>query len=481
VTYTVVGLLGRGGMAVVELAVDVNGRHVARKRIFLSGSAHHIYVARQRIRREAEILSALHHPGILPLLAVEDDGTDLVLVMPRMAGSLADRVATFGPLPPAEMAGIGRVLLGALATAHRQGVIHRDVKPANVLFDRFGRPVLADFGVASTRGFTPGLTTLGAVIGTPEFMAPEQARGAPATPASDVFSLGATLGYGLTGQGPYGHGEPLVLMARAAKGQVTPLPRAVPPSLRRPLTAMLDPRAERRPSAAAALGGTTGTQVQPVPIKRRQTRTAEKPLAKKVVAVAVGLAMAAAAAAAGVGTLDGWRRSAGQTAASSIPPKTPCAPLPYLPCGGPPAPFTDGHRCLPGHADFDGIAANGCEAASTYTAGTVLEAGRATTANLVPADTVDTFRTYVKDDLLDFCTGSLRVTLTAPQGVTMRVEVAQGSHVLASAQSQDGRPAIARAGEPSCFSNNSGWLTITVSGVDGQTAGDFRLSRNAGW
>jgi Protein kinase domain len=481
VTYTVVGLLGRGGMAVVELAVDGNGRQVARKRIFLSGSAQNIEVARQRIRREAEILSALHHPGILPLLAVEDDGTDLVLVMPRMAGSLADRVATFGPLPSAEMAGIGRVLLGALATAHRQGVIHRDIKPANVLFDRFGRPVLADFGVAITRGFTPGLTTMGTVIGTPEFMAPEQARGAPATPASDVFSLAATLGYGLTGHGPYGHGEPLVLMAKAAKGQVTQLPRAVPPSLRRPLTGMLDPRAERRPSAAAALGGTTGTKVQPVTRTRRRPRR----VGKKVVAVAAGLAMAAAAAAAGVGALDGWRRSASQTSASaqapSVPPTAPCAPLPYQPCGGPPAPFTDGHSCLPGHADFDGIAANGCEAASTYTAGAVLEAGTAATANLVPADTVDTFRTYVKDDLLDFCTGSLRVTLTAPPGVSMRVEVAQGSHVLASAESQDGRPATARAGEPSCFSDNSAWLTIRVSGVEGRTATDFRLSRNAGW
>jgi tRNA A-37 threonylcarbamoyl transferase component Bud32 len=479
-TYTVVGLLGRGGMAVVELAVDDRGRHVARKRIFLSGSAQNIDVARRRIRREAEILSGLRHPGILPLLAVEDDGHDLVLVMPRMAGSLADRVATFGPLPPAEMAGIGHVLLDALAMAHRQGVVHRDIKPANVLFDRFGRPVLADFGVAVTRGFTPGLTTMGTVIGTPEFMAPEQARGAPATPASDVFALGATIGYGLTGHGPYGHGEPLVLMARAAKGRITPLPRAVPPSLRRPLTGMLDPRPERRPSAAGALGGTTGTKVQPVPVKRRPRVSRWR----KVAAVAAGLVVAAAAVAAGIEASGGWRRSTNQTAAvahGTVPTTAPCTPLPYQPCGAPPAAFTDGRSCLPGHADFDGIAANGCEAASTYTPGTVLDAGKPILANLVPASTTDVFRAYVKDNLLDFCTGSVRVTLTAPPGVTMRVEVAQGSHVLASAQSQDGTPATAEAGEPSCFSDNSAWLTIRVSGVGARTAADFRLTRNSSW
>ncbi len=193
--YTVVGLLGRGGMAVVELAVDADGNHVARKRISLRGSGQQIAMARRRIRREAEILASLDHPGIVPLLAVEDDGTDVVLVMPRMVGSLADRVASGGPLQPSEVTEIGRLLLDALATAHRQGVVHRDIKPDNVLFDGQGRPALADFGVAVTRQFTPGLTSVGTVVGTPEFIAPEQAAGEPATTASDVFSLGATLAF----------------------------------------------------------------------------------------------------------------------------------------------------------------------------------------------------------------------------------------------------------------------------------------------
>jgi hypothetical protein len=312
-------------------------------------------------------------------------------------------------------------------------------------------------------------------------MAPEQARGLPATPASDVFSLAATLSFGLTGHGPYGEGEALVLMARAAKGRVTPLTREVPPSLRRPLTAMLDPSPARRPSAAFAVGGPAGTRVQPVPVNRRSKRST----GKRVAAVAAALTLVAAAVAAGVLVLNGWSRSGGQVAESvalpTIPRAASCTPLPYQPCGRPPAPFTDGRSCLAGHADFDGLAANGCEAASSYVAGTVLEAGTAVAANLVPGDSVDTFRTYVKDDLLDFCTGALRVTLTAPAGVTMRVEVARGSHVLARAESQDEKPATATAGEPSCFSNNSQWLTVTVSAVEGRTATDFRLTRNSGW
>jgi hypothetical protein len=445
----------------------------------LSGSGRQIELARQRIRREAEILSSLHHPGILPLLGVEDDGADVVLVMPRMAASLADRVATSGPLTPAEVIAIGRVLLGGLATAHRQGVIHRDIKPANVLFDDLGRPVLADFGVAMARQFTPGLTDLGTVVGTPEYLAPEQAKGAPATPASDVFSLGATLGYALTGQGPYGQGEPLVVMARAARGQVRALPRDVPGYLRRPLAAMLDPRPARRPSAAAALGGPTCTRVQPaaVPSRRSPARW------EKVAAVLVGAgAFALAALVIGVAlTWPGRTASRAGSAASHAPTTSPCSPLPYQPCGELPAAFTDGRTCLPGHADYDGIAANGCEAASTFMAGTVLSTNHAVLANLVPADTVDTFRTYVKDNLLNFCTGEVQVTLTAPPGVAEQVEVAQGDHVLDRAVSRGGQPATAKVGEPSCFSDNSAWLTIRVSAVDGRTATNFRLVRTGSW
>ncbi len=483
--YTVVGLLGRGGMAVVELAVDEQGRHLARKRISLGGSAQQIAMARRRIRREAEILASLDHPGIVTLLAVEDDGTDVVLVMPRMAASLADRVSMYGPIPPSEVDAIGHALLDALATAHRQGVVHRDIKPANVLFDDSGRPALADFGVAVTRQFTPGLTVAGTVVGTPEFIAPEQAAGKPATAASDVFSLGATLAYALTGRGPYGEGEPLALMNRAAHGQVEALPRGVPEGLRRILTSMLDPRPERRPSAAAAFGGPNGTRVD-------QDRPPEAPRrrGKKAAVIAAIVTAAVAVAAAGVAGVARLRADGNTTTATTAPrapvvtapPTTTCTPLLYQPCGqGSPAPGTDGNNCLPGRADFDGVLANGCEAASDYQPGQALVTGETLRANLVPADAVDTFSAQVAQSLLNLCLTKFRVTLTAPSGVTDRVDVIRDGRVLASATSTDLEPATATAAKPSCFDSGAASVTIRVSPVVGQSAGDFRLVSSGSW
>jgi hypothetical protein len=158
-----------------------------------------------------------------------------------------------------------------------------------------------------------------------------------------------------------------------------------------------------------------------------------------------------------------------------------CTPLPYEPCGQPPAPFTDGRTCLPGHADYNGIAADGCEAASDYVAGTALEAHRTIRANLVPADAVDSFRTYVRGSMLNFCTGVFKVTLTAPAGVADRVDLVDGDRVVATAVSRDGEAATARAGEPACFRDNSTWLTVRVSSVEGVTASDFSLTRSGGW
>jgi len=277
VAYTLVALLARGGTAVVELATDDYGRQVARKRVLLTGTWQEVAVARQRLAREAEVLRRLQHPNIVPLWSVETDGDDLVLVMPYFrGGSLADRMAAGRLLSSTEVARIGRDLLGALATAHRQGVVHRDIKPGNILFDEWGRPALCDFGIAWSREATSHLTQAGMVLGTPAFMAPEQARGEPATPAADVFSLAATLAYALTGQPPYGQGQPEALVARAARGRVAPLPLGISPDLRRPLTAMLAANPAKRPTAAEALGqqGPHGTAVLPRAARRppRQAR-----------------------------------------------------------------------------------------------------------------------------------------------------------------------------------------------------------------
>src|SRR5262245_19882304 len=175
-------------MGVVELGVAPDGTRVALKRVALHGSTAALDAARARIRREAEVLDRLDHEGIVGLVEVVDDGDDVILVMPLLdGGNLADRVAADGPLPAAEVAAIADRLLRALAAAHRAGVVHRDVKPANVLFDSTGTAHLADFGIATARDVTAGLTELATAIGTPGFLAPEQARGEAAGPAADVF------------------------------------------------------------------------------------------------------------------------------------------------------------------------------------------------------------------------------------------------------------------------------------------------------
>ena len=233
--YRVIRRLGRGGMGVVDLAQADDGSEVALKRLALHGTPDEVARARARIRREAEVLSALDHPGIVRLVEVLDEDDDVVLVMPYLAGgSLHERVVREGPLDPEVVAVLADRLLDALAAAHRQGIVHRDVKPENVLFTADGEPRLVDFGVARTAEHTPGLTATATVVGTPSFMAPEQARGESASPASDVFSLGATLLFALTGEGPYGPVgvDPRVVMHRAASGRVERPPREIPPELR---------------------------------------------------------------------------------------------------------------------------------------------------------------------------------------------------------------------------------------------------------
>ena len=243
-------------MGVVDLARDQDGNQVALKRLTLHGSASEVLRSRQRLLREAEVLRRLHNPSVVGLLDVVEEGDDIVLVMPYMSGgNLSERVAQHGPAPPDEIDKLAQRLLGALAEAHALGIIHRDVKPANVLYDDQAEPHLADFGLAHTWDQTHGLTVAGMVVGTPGFMPPEQARDEPLTPASDIFAVGATLLFAATGGGPFGTGDPGLLMVRAASGKVEKVPKTLPKPLRKRLASMLDPRPERRPTAAALLAG----------------------------------------------------------------------------------------------------------------------------------------------------------------------------------------------------------------------------------
>jgi len=472
VAYDLIARLGRGGMGVVDLARDGDGRKVALKRLTLQGSAADIARARQRLLREAEVLRRLHHPNVVRLLDVIDEGDEIVLVMPYMSGgSLAERVAQHGPAPAEEVERQARRLLGALASAHRAGVVHRDIKPANVLFDDRGEPCLADFGVALSRDQTHGLTVAGMVVGTPGFMAPEQARGEPVSPATDVFSLGATLLFAATGDGPYGQGDPGLLMVRAASGKVDKVPRRLPGSLRALLQPMLDAKAERRPSAAALAGGPEGTEP-----RTRQWRTGWRRQPRGAALVAGAAACALLGAAVAVATRDG-HDPAGDALSRPPAKEAKCQDRPYQPCGqAKPAAFTDGTKCIDDHADYDGNKANGCEAAPDGVDGQVLVSSLQ--ANIVPASDVDTYKIKVQDHLQFFCDGKLQIRLDAPQGIVLGLEVDKGDKVLGQATAVAGEPAVVRLEEPSCGGNDATTLRAIVRpiGTD-RVAAPYTLSR----
>jgi serine/threonine protein kinase len=199
--YRVLRKLGGGGMASVFLAEHAQlGRQVVLKVL-------HAHLARdpemlERFRREAQAASELVHPNIVPIIDAGDAEGMLFTVMPYLAGgSMADRIAR-GTLPPAEVASTVAQAATALDYAHRRGIVHRDVKPDNVLFDEDGHALVTDFGIAEARS-QARLTASGRAMGTPHYMAPEQAMGKLVDGRSDVYSLGIVMYEGLVGFPPF--------------------------------------------------------------------------------------------------------------------------------------------------------------------------------------------------------------------------------------------------------------------------------------
>ena len=463
-------------MGVVDLARDESGNKVALKRLTLTGSASEIARSRQRLLREADVLRKLHHPNVVGLLDVVDEGDEIVLVMPYMrGGSLAERVAQHGPAPADEVERQARRLLGALSSAHRAGIVHRDIKPANILFDERGEPCLADFGVALSRDQTHGLTVAGMVVGTPGFMAPEQARGEPVSPATDVFSLGATLLFAATGEGPYGQGDPGLLMVRAASGKVGKVPRSLPASLRRLLVAMLAARPDRRPTAAALAGtGQDGTVVR--------TLAGAIPAGRRRAAAVVGGTLAAAAlAVGGVAVARGGAEpgdspgAVGTDGAEGV-----CEDLPYQPCGEDPAPNTDGEVCLDDHADYDADPANGCEAVPDEVDGQPLD--DTIEANIVPDDDIDTYPMEIEDHLQLLCDGRVTVTLEAPPGIVLRLEVRDSAGVITEATASAGTPGVISLTEQQCGTDDKEVLEVVVRPIGSdRVPDDYVLTRTGSY
>ncbi|HEY0360478.1 MAG TPA: serine/threonine-protein kinase [Mycobacteriales bacterium] len=271
--YTLRTTIGTGGMGTVWGAHDeVLRRPVAIKEVtFPRGlpTAEQEMLC-ERTLREARAAAALNHPAVVRVFdVVEDDGRPWIVMELLEARSLADIVRLDGPLPPHTVAAIGLAVLGALQTAHDAGVLHRDVKPGNVLVGADGRTTLTDFGVARSPGESP-LTSTGLLLGSPQYIAPERARGQACGPPSDLWSLGATLYAAVEGRAPFDQGDPLPTMTAIVSEPPQPMTFAGP--LAPVLTGLLtkDPaerfdhaRARRGLAAVAAAGPAAATPPPP--------------------------------------------------------------------------------------------------------------------------------------------------------------------------------------------------------------------------
>lgn len=332
--------IGRGGMAAVWRATDtVLGREVAVKRLHAGLVSDEELI--ERFRREALLVARLSHPNLVHVLDRGDDAEGPYLVMELVEGeNLKDRIRRVGALRPEEASTLCLQVALALSHAHGQGVIHRDIKAQNVLLTADGQAKLADFGIARMieAEAESGLTRTDMMVGSADYLSPEQADGRPVDGRTDVYSLGIVLYECLTGRLPF-VGDSFVAVAMKQCREALPDPRAISPNVPSWLAvhcmraAEKDP-AQRFPSAAAFaaaleagpdLGGGTAVMSLPLRPATDEGETARTPRRRRIRrrrilgAVAVLLTLAA------VGTGVGLYLSSPE----SVPPvTTPAAPIP---------------------------------------------------------------------------------------------------------------------------------------------------------
>lgn len=221
--YKIIEKLGSGGMATVYKAHELSlNRMVAFKVLSsrLSEDAEYI----KRFQREAQAAAKLNHPNIVQIYAIGEEKGIHYFAMEYIKGkSLADIAKEKNILPPAEAVAIMKPVAEALGEAHKAGLVHRDVKPSNIMIDASGRPKVTDFGIAYVSEAKTKLTQEGSIIGTPEYLSPEQCEGKTVDARSDIFSLGVTLYEILSGKTPYQADTPVSTLMKIIKGNFLPL------------------------------------------------------------------------------------------------------------------------------------------------------------------------------------------------------------------------------------------------------------------
>lgn len=300
--YRVTGKLGAGAMGEVYAAVDdVLGRQVAIKTLRSQASGVGARMVDERFRLEARAIATLTHPGIVQVFDIDLSANPPFLVMERVIGpSLKERLEQGPAMPESDVRGMGIQIAHALAAAHAAGIVHRDVKPANILFAGDGKWRLVDFGVAHVPDSS--LTMTGQFIGSPAYAAPEALVGGKSLPAGDIFGLGATLYLAASGKWPRGDGPsaplaPIPSVRELAPGLDAALVEAIDRAIaleheRRPTALELAAALERPPAKPAA------DETVFVPDEPRKPRRRWKPL----VLGAAGVLLLGAAIAIGTAT-----------------------------------------------------------------------------------------------------------------------------------------------------------------------------------
>ena len=312
--YSIDRELGRGGSGIVYLAREVHlDRLVAIKLLPPDKAADP--TLRERFLREARLAAKLSHPNIIPIHSVEDSGGFVFFVMSYIDGeTLASRVRTRGPLPSGEGSRILRDVAWALAYAHGQGVVHRDVKPDNILLEVYtGRVLVADFGIAGAAGAADGI-----VAGTPEFMSPEAVLGKHVDQRSDLYALGATAYFAFSGRLPFEGKSATEVLARQVTDAAPPLstlgvtvPRKVAVIVDRCLAKNPDDRPPSGQALAEQLGAAMEQRREVPPllrafVKRHSRLDGAGTLVVGLTTIPIATAMAAAfGGIAGVVTLAG--------------------------------------------------------------------------------------------------------------------------------------------------------------------------------
>jgi serine/threonine protein kinase len=254
--YKVIEKLGSGGMATVYKAHELSlNRVVALKVLSSRLSDDEEYI--KRFHREAQAAAKLNHPNIVQIFAIgESEGTHYFAMEYIKGKSLADIRMEKNVIPATEAIAIIKPVAEALGEAHKAGLVHRDVKPSNIMMDASGRPKVTDFGIAFVTEAKTKLTQDGSIIGTPEYLSPEQCEGKKVDGRSDIYSLGVTLYEILSGQTPYQADTPVGMLMKIIKGNFSPLNEvnpAVPESVVKVVEKMMETDPQKRYADAGEL------------------------------------------------------------------------------------------------------------------------------------------------------------------------------------------------------------------------------------